>query len=299
VSHAGRASLATVSILHLLGGVGLFAFVYGHGSLLGEGVHALGHVRYQPTLPARLFGDHTPMPALLGLLVTVTVLLLTGSEALLDRNRPAEEGRGVRTAAAGLVGALGLLLVVTAFLWRTDFAMVPREDQMNPLWLGSVFSLVLGFASLLFLVVTGRPSYGWVFGSIPAATSTLFTLIPSVRRAARVPFMPPLFPRPGWVLPAITALVALAFVARWSTRRWAPESQGLVPLVTGIWAWVLLSAVQLGLIVPMHHMCWSSEFVEVQAWAVPRVVCAFLVPWGVLAAIQHRRYLQIRRDSIG
>jgi hypothetical protein len=69
--------------------------------------------------------------------------------------------------------------------------------------------------------------------------------------------------------------------------------------VTGIWAWVLLSAVQLGLIVPMHHMCWSSEFVEVQAWAVPRVVCAFLVPWGVLAAIQHRRYLQIRRDSIG
>jgi hypothetical protein len=299
VSRAGRASLATVSSLHLLGGVGLCAFVYGHGWLLSEGVHALNHERYRPTLPGQIFGDHTPMPALLGLLITTTVLMLTGSEALLDQHRPAEEGRDVRTTSAGLMGAFGLLLVVTAFLWRTDFAMVPREDRVDPLWLGSVSGLVLGFTSLLPLVVTRRPAYGWVFGSIPTATCILVTFLPSVRLLAQVPNMPDLFPRPGWVLPAITALVVLAFVARSSARKWAPEAEGLVPLVTGIWAWVFLSAVNLGLIMPIHCLCRSSAHDEVQAGAVPPVVCAFLVLWGVLATVQHRRFLQIRRDTIG
>jgi len=55
----------------------------------------------------------------------------------------------------------------------------------------------------------------------------------------------------------------------------------------------------LGLIVPMHPMCCSPAFVEVQAWAVPHVVCTFLVPSGVLAMIQRRRWLQIRRVSNG
>ncbi len=297
MSCAGRASLATVSILHLLGGGGLFALVYGHGSLLAEGVHALGHVRYQPTLAGQLFGDHTPMPALLGLLITVTVLMLTGSEALLDQHRPPEGGRDVWTTAAGLMGAFGLILVVTAFLWRTDFAMVPKEDRVDLLWLWSISGLMLGFTSLL--LVTMRPVYGWVFGLIPTALCILMTLLPSVRLSAQRPDMPFLFPRPEWVLPAITALVVLAFVARSSARKWAPESEGLVPLVTGIWAWVFLSAVNLGLILPMHHLCWHSAFLEVQARAVPRAVCAFVVLWGFLLTVQHRRFLQIRRDTIG
>jgi hypothetical protein len=69
--------------------------------------------------------------------------------------------------------------------------------------------------------------------------------------------------------------------------------------VTGIWAWVFLSAVNLGLILPMHHLCWHSAFLEVQARAVPRAVCAFVVLWGFLLTVQHRRFLQIRRDTIG
>ena len=250
---------------------------------------------HELSLLAGLLGDHTPLPGLVAI-GGAACLFLAGLRAFVMGD-PGMRQRLWRLLAGSLVISCAGVVALCLSLWVLDLhVLVPRVNaELRELTLRFVLTVVAvpALTGLMLLRLLFKPGRRLALATVILPLVAALTL-PSILEA----YLPPgLFPR--WALPSLltrypltfagVGLVLVLLVVAWLVVRrlglstsWASPAMALI---VAPWSLALFAILCLGVILPEHHLCLSSEHVELQQWAATVLTVLFAaVAVGLIAS---------------
>ena len=248
------------------------------GAVLHEGVHALGHEPYTPSLSGQLLADGTRLPTRVSGAFLVVAVLRAWSLPSVEAK---ERFVAVTSGIALTVGGAGGLWIANVDLRHADVETeFVATGGHAPLVLAVSGAYLLGGASLL--VPSVRSSFRAACGVAAMACAfhaLLFTQVHGALRRFGVEGELPLPSALHGMIPVVllVGVAVVGAVVLVSGRPWRAEAGAHAALLVALsCSAVLVLAAQM----PFHHLCWHLAYRPVQRVAEVSVAAVTVI--GVL-----------------